>query len=116
MGTRLDGAGRDRSAWLALVFLLLGVVAPTACVLWFMNEAARAQAEAAKQSVAEAYRGQLRFIRDRVDAYWENRANALEQSAGAGGAADFARNVKAGAFSGRAKSADSFIYLKRDGS
>jgi signal transduction histidine kinase len=109
MGTRLDGAGRDRSTWLALGFLLLGVVAPTACVIWFMNEAARAQAEAAKQSVAEAYRGQLRFIRDRVDAYWESRANTLEQSAGAGSAADFARNVKAGA-------ADSFIYLKRDGS
>ena len=108
MGTRFGGAGRDRSAWLALVFVLLGVVVPTACVLWFMNEAARGQAEAAKQSVAEAYRGQLRFIRDRVDAYWESRANALQRSAGEGGAADFARNVKAAA-------ADSFIFLKRDG-
>src|ERR1700728_4163243 len=109
MGTRFGGVGRDRSAWLALGFVLLGVAVPTACVLWFMNEAARGQARAAKQSVAEAYRGQLRFIRDRVDAYWEGRANALERSAGAGDAADFARNVKAGA-------ADSFIYLKRDGS
>jgi signal transduction histidine kinase len=109
MKTRFGGAGRDRSAWLALGFILLGVVAPTACVLWFMNEAARGQARAAKQSVAEAYRGQLRFVRDRVDAYWEGRADAIEQSAGAGGAADFARNVETGA-------ADSFIYLKRDGS
>jgi signal transduction histidine kinase len=109
MRTSFGGAGRDRSAWLALLFVLLGVVVPSACVLWFMNEAARGQARAAKQSVTEAYRGQLRFIRDRIDAYWESRANALEQAAGAGSAADFARNVKAGA-------ADSFIYLKRDGS
>ncbi len=109
MGTRFGGVGRDRSALLALGFLLPGVVVPTACVLWFMNEAARGQAEAAKQSVAEAYRGQLRFVRDRVDAYWESRANALQRSAGEGGAADFARNVKAAA-------ADSFIYLKQDGS
>src|SRR5579863_3761547 len=97
MGTRLGGVGRDRSAWLTLGFILLGVVVPTACVLWFMNEAARGQARAAKQSVEEAYRGQLRFVRDRIDAYWESRANALAQSAGTGGAADFARNVKADA-------------------
>jgi signal transduction histidine kinase len=109
MKTSFGGVGQDRSAWLALVFVLLGVVVPTACVLWFMNEAARGQARAAKQSVTEAYRGQLRFVRDRIDAYWESRANALEQSAGAGSPADFARNVKA-------DSADSFIYLKRDGS
>src|SRR5580658_7177957 len=107
MGTRLDGGGRDRSTWLALLFVALGVLAPTACVLWFMNEAARAQAEAAKQSVAEAWRGQLRFIRDRVDAYWETRTTALQ--AGAGTAADFAKSVKAG-------TADSFVFLKSDGS
>jgi signal transduction histidine kinase len=109
MKTSFGGVGQDRSAWLALVFVLLGVVVPTACVFWFMNEAARGQARAAKQTVAEAYRGQLRLMRDTIDAYWESRANALEQSAGAGSPADFARNVKA-------DSADSFIYLKRDGS
>ena len=48
------------------LFLLLGVLLPTACVLWFMNEAARSQAESARQSVSEAYRGQLRMLRDRV--------------------------------------------------
>jgi signal transduction histidine kinase len=94
--------GHDRSTWLALLFVLLGVIAPTACVLWFMNEAARAQADAARRSVAEAYRGQLRFLRDKADAYWENRAAMLARSAGKGGAADFARSVKAGL-------ADSFV-------
>ena len=56
-----------------------------------------------EQSVAEAYRGQLRFMRDKTDAYWQARATALQQSAGKGGAPDFARNVRAG-------SADSFIF------
>jgi signal transduction histidine kinase len=102
---RLGSVGQDRSAWLALLFLVLGVIAPTGCVLWFMHVAARGQADAARQSVAEAYRGQLRFLRDKVDAYWEKRASVLQQSAGKGGAADFARSVKAGL-------ADSFIFPK----
>jgi signal transduction histidine kinase len=97
IGTTLRSAGQDRSTWLALLFLLLGVVAPTVCVLWFMNVAARSQAEAARQSVTEAYRGQLRFIRDKVDAYWDGRAAALDH------ATDFAQAVKSGA-------ADSFIF------
>ena len=74
------GAGWDRSSWLASLFLVVGVVAPTACVLWFMNEAAQSQAESARQSVAEAYRGQLRFLRDRIDAFWLARAAALQRA------------------------------------
>ena len=93
---------QDRSTWLALLFIVVGVIAPTTCVLWFMRDAARAQADAARQSVAEAYRGQLKLLRDKTDAYWQGRAVALQQSAGKGGAADFARNVRAGL-------ADSFI-------
>ena len=95
--TRLGGT------LLPLLFLVVGVIAPTTCVLWFMRDAARAQADAAKQSVAEAYRGQLRFMRDKADAYWQARATALQRSAGKGEAADFARNVRAGL-------ADSFIF------
>lgn len=85
-----------RSAWLALAFLALGIVVPTVCILWFMNEAARAQSEATKQSVAEAYRGQLRFLGDRLDSWWVNRLEAIDRSAGDGRSADFARVVKAG--------------------
>ncbi len=67
-----------------------------------MRDAARAQADAARQSVAEAYRGQLKLLRDKADACWQGRVVALQQSAGKGEAADFARNVRAGL-------ADSFI-------
>jgi hypothetical protein len=43
LGTRRGGFGRDPSAWLMPLFLLLGALVPTACVLWFMNEAASTQ-------------------------------------------------------------------------
>jgi signal transduction histidine kinase len=108
-GNRIGGVGRDRSAWLVPLFLLLGVVAPTAVVVWFMNEAARSQADAARQSVTEAYRGQLRFLRDRLEAFWEARAARVLREAGAGTPADFQRSVTRGL-------ADSLVYLKRDGS
>ncbi len=82
---------------LTLLLLALGVIAPTGCVLWFMKAAVTAQSEATKESVAEAYRGQLRFLRDRVDSYWRDRAASLDRYA------DFARSVKSGM-------ADSFVF------
>ena len=95
--------GLDRSNWLVALFLILGVLLPTGCVLWFMNEAATSQAAAARQSVTEAYRNQLPLLRDRVEAYWQTRAVEVDAQAGAGSPADFARAVKAGL-------ADSIVY------
>lgn len=96
--------GLDRSNWLVPLFLILGVLLPTGCVLWFMNDAATSQAAAARQSVTEAYRNQLPLVRDRVEAYWQTRAADLDSQEGAGTPADFARAVKAGV-------ADSIVYL-----
>jgi signal transduction histidine kinase len=93
--TRIGGLGRDRSGWLLLLFLLLGVLLPTGCVLWFMNEAARSQAESARRSVAEAYRGQLRMVRNRVDSFWRNRAAALQGKPGEWTTADIPRILAA---------------------
>ncbi|HLH44427.1 MAG TPA: HAMP domain-containing sensor histidine kinase [Bryobacteraceae bacterium] len=93
----------------AALFLLAAVAAPTACVFWFMNEAARGQAEAAKRSVTEAYRGQLRLLRDRIDSYWEARAAALQRSAGARTPDDFRRLTAQGGV-------DSVVFLGADGS
>jgi signal transduction histidine kinase len=88
--------GLDRSNWLVALFLILGVLLPTGCVLWFMNDAATSQAAAARQSVAEAYRNQLPLLRDRVEAYWQARAADLDVEAGGGSPPDFARAVKTG--------------------
>jgi signal transduction histidine kinase len=61
-----------------------------------MNEAARSQAESARQSVTEAWRGQLRLLRDRVESYWKGRADAVARDSGAGTPTDFARAVTSG--------------------
>jgi two-component system phosphate regulon sensor histidine kinase PhoR len=66
----------DRSVPLfALVVLLM--LLPAAFVLWFMNETITTQADAARRSVREGYRGQLRLVRSRVETYWRAHAAAL---------------------------------------
>ena len=81
--------------WLLAAFLLLGILLPTGCVLWFMNQAAQSQAESARRTVAEAFRGQLRLARQRVEAYWQPRAAALERDSDPWTLADFPRLLAA---------------------
>ena len=74
-------AGRlDGSAWLFVLLALLTVV-PAACVLWFMNDALTRESAVSEQRVLEAYRGQLRLVRSRLDPIW--RAHAATLNAGA---------------------------------
>ena len=108
-GPTVAGTVQDRTTWPVLLFLLAGVIVPAAGVLWFMNEAAKGQAEAARQQVNDAYRGQLRFIRDRVDAVWEARAAPGLRSAEASPAIKFKESVGASL-------ADSFVFVNGDGS
>jgi hypothetical protein len=61
-----------------------------------MNEAARSQSESARRSVTEAYRAQLRLLRERVESYWKSRAAAIAEDSGAGTATEFARIVTSG--------------------
>jgi signal transduction histidine kinase len=51
--------------------LVLLTVVPAAFVLWFMNAAVSAENESARQRVGEAYRGQLRLVRARLDPLWK---------------------------------------------
>ena len=87
---------RARSSWLIPLFLLFGVLAPTGCVLWFMNAAARSQGAAARQSVTDAYRGQLRLLRDRADSFWLDRATAIDAASAGPEPAAFQRIVQQG--------------------
>src|SRR5215510_6144240 len=89
--------------------MLVAVLAPTVCLLWFMNEAVNSQRAVARQKLAEAYRGQLALLRDRLDSYWEKRAADLDRYEASGPAALFERCVRDGA-------ADAVIRLNRDGS
>jgi signal transduction histidine kinase len=68
-----------RGGW-PFAVLILVMLLPAAFVLWFMNEAITTQAASARQQVLEAYRGQLRLVRSRIDAHWRERASALDGS------------------------------------
>src|SRR5215213_8119998 len=85
----------DRTAWLMLVFLVLGVLGPASVVVWLINESVQRETTAAQHTLNAAYREQLRLIRGRVDGFWSERGRSLAQfqDAGAGG---FQRIVSAG--------------------
>jgi two-component system phosphate regulon sensor histidine kinase PhoR len=68
---RLDG-----SSWLFVLLALLTVL-PAVCVLWFMNDALTRESAASHQRVLEAYRGQLRLVRSRLDPIWRAHAEGL---------------------------------------
>ena len=71
---------RDYRGLKLLALLLVAVLVPSACVLWFMNEAVDLQATASRATLADAYRGQLRLVRGRLNTYWESRIATLESN------------------------------------
>ena len=71
----------DRGRWLVLLLLLVGVLAPTIAVLWFMNAAIGNQRAASQRRLAEAYRSQLQLLRDGADAWWAKRGEDLAREA-----------------------------------
>jgi signal transduction histidine kinase len=80
-----------------LALLLVAVVVPSACVLWFMNEAVESQAAATRVTLVDAYRGQLRLVRGRLNAYWERRVAELEDDLPRSPAGAFEHLVTSGA-------------------
>jgi signal transduction histidine kinase len=68
--------GLDGSAWLFVLLALLTLL-PAACVLWFMNDALTRESASARQRVLEAYRGQLRLVRSRLDPIWRVHTSRL---------------------------------------
>jgi len=61
-----------------LVLLVLLTVLPAMGMLWLMNRAATMETTAGQQQVFEAYRGQLRLVRSRLDPLWRAHAAHLE--------------------------------------
>src|SRR5688572_27224149 len=107
VGSRIGGIARDRATWLVLLALTLGVVLPATCVIWFMTEAASNQADAARQRLSDSLQGQLRLLRDRVDADWRARVARIERL-DARGAPAFQRLVTSGEI-------DAIVFPARDG-
>jgi hypothetical protein len=74
--------------------LVLLTLVPAAFVLWFMNAAVTAESESARQRVREAYRGQLRLVRARLDPLW--RAHAARLSGAGAPAGRFEQLITGG--------------------
>jgi signal transduction histidine kinase len=84
---RTPAVWTNGSAWLdggTRLFILLALltVLPAAWVLWFMNDALARESAASHQRVIEAYRGQLRLVRSRLDPIWRAHAASLNTGAG----------------------------------
>ena len=75
MNPRTGGGVFVRGGW-PFAVLVVVMLLPAAFALWFMNEAITTQASAARQRVLEAYRGQLRLVRSRIDANWRAAMDA----------------------------------------
>lgn len=69
---------RESDVWPTAI-LLLAVLVPALCLLWFMNAAIHNERLAAQQRLAEAYRGQLAASREGVDRYLEATAELLDK-------------------------------------
>jgi signal transduction histidine kinase len=76
---RTPGGWLNGSAWLFVLLALLTVL-PAAFVLWFTSDALTREAAGAQQRVLEAYRGQLRLVRARLDPIWRAHAAQLDES------------------------------------
>ena len=84
-----------------MALLLLAVLVPAACVLWFMGAAMRNERLAARQRLADAYRVQLSGSQARLQQHWRETAAALEKLAAPTSApAAFAACAQAGVVDG----------------
>jgi signal transduction histidine kinase len=102
----------DGGRWLVVLCLLLGVLAPTACVLWFMNEALSSQKELTRRRAEQAYQSELdaerKLFAERFRGYWRDRLSTLDRQAEALPAPRaFADAIRT--------AADSLIVLTADG-
>jgi signal transduction histidine kinase len=110
---RLPFRDIDTGRWLAIICLLLGVLAPTAAVLWFMNDSLATQRELSRRELDSVYQSEVaaqsKLFNERSATYWKDRMAAIErQLADRPAAAAFALAVKSG-------QADAAIVLGQDG-
>ena len=90
------GAGRPSGSWLMLL-LLLAVLVPSVCLLWFMNQAVRNERLAVREKLVVAYRVNLAVMQGQLEAHWRQAGDALDAEAvHLAPPALFAKQVRAG--------------------
>ncbi len=90
------GAGQGRGLWPVLLVLLLAVIVPTACVLWFMNAAMRNERLAVRQKLTNIYRQRAADARVALETFWSAKADALQAARQLPPWQLFARGVESG--------------------
>jgi signal transduction histidine kinase len=80
-----------------VLLLVLVVLVPSICVLWFMNRAVKNERLAVRQKLIEVYRGQLSVVQDRLETHLRQTASELDSLASQlSPAALFAQQVQTG--------------------
>jgi hypothetical protein len=80
-----------------MLLLLLAVLVPSVCLLWFINQAVQNERLAVRQKLVDVYRVNLALVQNQVEAYWRQTAGALDAEADHLSApALFAGQVRAG--------------------
>jgi signal transduction histidine kinase len=97
LGGKLSiGAGRPSGSWLMLL-LLLAVLVPSVCLLWFMNQAVQNERLAVRQKLVDAYRVNLAVMQSQLEACWRQTGDTLDAEADRlSTSVLFAKQVRAG--------------------
>ena len=82
--------------WPVVVVLVVAVLAPTLCVLWFMNAAVENERLAVRQRLQDVYGRELTLCQNRLEEHWKKVAEALEASRDLAPAEAFAELVSRG--------------------
>jgi signal transduction histidine kinase len=64
-----------------LALLVTIVIVPTACLLWFLNQAVQNERLAVRQRLLAIYRSQLTSVQEKLEAYWKQHTEELEAMA-----------------------------------
>ena len=75
------GIGHDLRLWPMLSLLLIVVLVPTACLLWFMNRAIENERLAMRKTLEDAYRRDLSDTQTRLEHFWQKRILAIDEAA-----------------------------------
>jgi signal transduction histidine kinase len=88
-----SSAGQGLASWPVLLCLALGVLTPSAALLWFMNRAVQNEQLAVRQKLIDAYDVQVGFHAARIPAFWTGRVGEVRRVAGTLSSAELFEHV-----------------------
>ncbi len=71
------GLYQKKRMWILVGMLLLVVIIPTVCLLWFVSEAVRNERMAVRQKLTELYQAQLESLPPMLQNLWEQKIEKL---------------------------------------